>query len=178
MMNKADILASASQLRERVSIEGTDWEPEVRALFDAEFAKAQSVLMGNQSIATSPGEADAPDQVVLNIGQLMEGEFEARCHVVAMAITDDDWSIDEVKRIPYPGAVKTISEKVLRLGKHDLYEGLEAEARRDLAQFRDEPGRHRHGADASGGSSAGEEPAGDDNSAATIPGDGAAEAAS
>jgi hypothetical protein len=75
----------------------------------------------------------------------------------------EHWSTEDVGKIPIPGAVQKISDKIMELGGHDLYEGLKKGVAQNVRTFRNNgrgPSNHRTAHDED---SAGQQPTGNDH---------------
>lgn len=172
LTTKAQVLAAAEDLTEDVPV--TDnWSVKVRALTDSEFNRAQSKLMRGQQVTATREEMEdgiAGEKVNLSLEGLVEGEFTSRVFICSTGILGtgdlkESWSESEVHKIPFPGAVQKISDKILELGGHSLFEGLDRRVRHQVSTFRNDSGGTGDSGAAVDGNSIGEEPAGDDHSA-------------
>lgn len=166
---KAQVLSEASDLTGIVEFEENGWFPTVRSLTDAEFHRAQSRMFSGQKMVAHTG-SEAPESLALDLGSLIEGEFEARVLICSFGLSvDEKWSPAEVKKIPYTNAIQKISDKVLELGGHDLYGGLKRGVRQNVETFRNQSGGSGDdGASVDGGPS-GEGPALHDDGSEDIP---------
>lgn len=176
---KSDVLSSAYDLKDTVDFPEHDWHPEVRALTDSEFARAQAKLLEGQQISVSPNELEDGEiggNVVMNLGGLVEGEFGSRVYIVATGMIEK-WSESEVRRIPYPGAIQKISQKILDLGGHDLQKGLQKGVSQSVERFRPERRGPSDDSTAPGGSASHDQPAGDDLHSESVSEDRSAQSA-
>lgn len=171
LTTKAQVLAAVEDLTDDVQI-NPRWSVKVRALTDAEFNRAQSKLMRGQQVTTTREEMEdgiAGEKVNLSIEGLVEGEFTSRVFICSTGILGtgdlkETWSEGEVRKIPFPGAVQKISDRILELGGHSLFEGLDRRVRRQVSTFRNDSGGTGDSGVAADGDSAGEESDGDDHS--------------
>lgn len=172
LTTKAQVLAAAEDLTDDVQI--TDkWSVKVRSLTDSEFNRAQSKLMRGQQVTATREEMEdgiAGEKVNLSLEGLVEAEFIARVFVCSTGILGtgdlkESWSENEVHKIPFPGAVQKISDKILELGGHSLFEGLDRRVRHQVSTFRNDPGGTGDSGVAADGGPAGQESVGDDHGA-------------
>lgn len=98
----------------------------LRTLTSGQWEEVQTLVMSGQNVTLSeddivdPKKSKSKDdksemQITVDLGKLMQGEFEAMALAVAYAIVDDEpWTPEDAKALPHPEAIEEISDEVFK----------------------------------------------------------------
>ncbi len=122
-LTKADIIAGKDNVHYEYFDE-LDGELPLRSLTEGQWAQVEAIKARGSTMKGMPsiGKDGNPDMeksqlgIEIDMEKMSLAEFEADCLAVFFGVADDNhWTVEDVKRMQPPGAVKKIAAKIYQI---------------------------------------------------------------